>query len=1073
MTYASNRHRLALLTSVAILSSGSAWATDYSVGGGTTSSTQITAADTDTVTLGEGSTLSVNNTAIRWDSPSTDLQITNNGTIESTETGGRAINAGGSATSPRVLTLTNNAGAVISAQNDAIRINTDITSGSVTLINAGTIISTVNGQAIDFDAVASTPAGAITIANQATGIIQSTDADALRPGAGAIVTNYGLISAGKTTNTSSDGIDWQSHTGTVLNEAGGTITGGRHGITGDVDVQVTNYGTITGLNGSGIGSDGTGTITNYGRITGTKNGLGNSDGDGVDIDYYGVIYNFGTIEGLGAEGGPVDYPHSSEGIAMTGGGIVYNGDHGVITGIEVGLSAYNNFTPSNTTQITNWGTIYGGNHGVGGNGETSVLNYGTISGGIIGLDVLTSPSGPTAWTIDNYGSIEGVYASMLVQSGSSAVLKMQSGGSLSGVILLRGSLDFQIVADFTFADGFDGEGHLTKSGAGVLNLTGTAFHTGGTIVNGGTLKGTALSLKGPILNNATLEFDQSVNGTYSYSITGSGSLVKSGAGTLTLTGNNAFTGITTVAGGTLAVNGSLTSGPVIVANNGTLGGSGTIIGSVSVANGGTLSPGQSAGTLTVNGNLTLSSGANTVLEVDGPNWSASGGRGSYDRLIVNGTFTAAGTLTGNFRDIAGDATNAYTPALGTRYTVVTANSVTGTFDHIIQGSGDLAIRLDPLYFSNTIELVVTPSNFVSFGTARGWRSNALAAGRAFETVRSDSGSAPVLRNLYGLDEAGYDRTFSQMSGEIYANALQGLGSAARTTLRVVRDQAVNVTADGMDGSTVQLWSRFIHTRENPKASAKSDGYSANTDGIMAGLMLISEQDLRLGVAGGYTETNVHNGLGETAKGSGVVAYAYAAFTPNARLDVTAIGGFSSSTLNAKRTVTAQAVTTSATAKARSLTVQFTLDARFLATQFGKLSLYGLGGVEAGRTRSSRINERASNDTFALTLPRDYWNTIDAKLGGEAVLRLKGVNLSAYGTGLFQIGDSATASRHVELATAKWEVRSTDVARSGISYGTSASAQITPHLSLQASYDGADRGKGYHNDRFSAGIGMVF
>lgn len=89
------------------------------------------------------------------------------------------------------------------------------------------------------------------------------------------------------------------------------------------------------------------------------------------------------------------------------------------------------------------------------------------------------------------------------------------------------------------------------------------------------------------------------SGNFSGSLTGAGGLNKISSGTLTISGNaNPFNGGTTVNGGTLIVNGDLTFGlgQVQVNDNGTLAGSG-IVGGVSLE-GGTLAPGNSAGTLT-------------------------------------------------------------------------------------------------------------------------------------------------------------------------------------------------------------------------------------------------------------------------------------------------------------------------------------------------------------------------------------------------------------------------------------------------------------------------------------------
>ena len=130
-----------------------------------------------------------------------------------------------------------------------------------------------------------------------------------------------------------------------------------------------------------------------------------------------------------------------------------------------------------------------------------------------------------------------------------------------------------------------------------------------TIASGATLDVNGMtqqiaSLSGPTGSVVTLGAGQLIVSSatstqFAGTISGNGgSLVKQGAGTLTLAGANSYTGPTSVNGGTLRVNGSI-SGDVAVNSGGTLQGSGTIGGVVIVASGGTLAPGNSPGVLTV------------------------------------------------------------------------------------------------------------------------------------------------------------------------------------------------------------------------------------------------------------------------------------------------------------------------------------------------------------------------------------------------------------------------------------------------------------------------------------------
>ena len=129
-------------------------------------------------------------------------------------------------------------------------------------------------------------------------------------------------------------------------------------------------------------------------------------------------------------------------------------------------------------------------------------------------------------------------------------------------------------------------------------------------------------------------------------------IIKDGSGTLTITGNNSYSGGTTVNGGTLLVNGrgDLGDGNITVNNSGTLGGDSTspiisrgVFGNgnthLTVAAGGNLAPGNGGNNtaiLTVNA-LTLEPASNFRIDING----TTPGIG-YDRLVVtasgNGRF---------------------------------------------------------------------------------------------------------------------------------------------------------------------------------------------------------------------------------------------------------------------------------------------------------------------------------------------------------------------------------------------------------------------------------------------------
>jgi autotransporter-associated beta strand protein len=105
-------------------------------------------------------------------------------------------------------------------------------------------------------------------------------------------------------------------------------------------------------------------------------------------------------------------------------------------------------------------------------------------------------------------------------------------------------------------------GSLTKLGDGTLTLTGNNSYSGTTTISNGTLQvgagGTTGKLgSGRVTNNAALTFNRSDDLTVASDISGSGSLTKLGEGTLSLTGNNAYSGTTTISAGTLQLGGGV------------------------------------------------------------------------------------------------------------------------------------------------------------------------------------------------------------------------------------------------------------------------------------------------------------------------------------------------------------------------------------------------------------------------------------------------------------------------------------------------------------------------------------
>ncbi len=185
---------------------------------------------------------------------------------------------------------------------------------------------------------------------------------------------------------------------------------------------------------------------------------------------------------------------------------------------------------------------------------------------------------------------------------------------------------------------------------GTLALHSAATITGTTTISGsGTLRvgdgGTSGVLQtGTLTNNNVLVFDRTDTVTFPIDITGTGSLEQAGTGTTIITVPAGYTGRTTVSAGELRFNGVNTGTGAVTVSGGTLSGTGTIPGDVTVSNSplsrirGGSGPGN-AGTLTITGPLAFS-GTTSALDV------TSDGAG-LSRISHSGPLTAPSGMTVN------------------------------------------------------------------------------------------------------------------------------------------------------------------------------------------------------------------------------------------------------------------------------------------------------------------------------------------------------------------------------------------------------------------------------------------
>lgn len=272
-----------------------------------------------------------------------------------------------------------------------------------------------------------------------------------------------------------------------------------------------------------------------------------------------------------------------------------------------------------------------------------------------------------------------------------------------------------------------GSSGLRKNGNDTLVLTGANSWTGTSIVNSGVLQignnGTSGALPTSITNNATIIFNRSNSYTYGNVISGTGTVIKKGASTLTLTGNNTWSGITTISAGTLQLGSGGTSGSISNSSNVTNNSAFAVNRSDEYTYSGVIS---GSGTLTKSGTgKFILTGTNTYTGVT----TISGGTLQIGDGGTTGAISNSSNVTNNAALIF-DRSNAYT------YSGV----ISGTGTVTKNGEGELTIRGSNTYTGvttvNSGTLVVgSGGSFYSGGSVAG--SIVINAGATMRINRQD------------------------------------------------------------------------------------------------------------------------------------------------------------------------------------------------------------------------------------------------------------------------------------------------------------------------------------------------
>ncbi|UTR41797.1 fibronectin-binding autotransporter adhesin ShdA [Salmonella enterica] len=301
----------------------------------------------------------------------------------------------------------------------------------------------------------------------------------------------------------------------------------------------------------------------------------------------------------------------------------------------------------------------------------------------------------------------------------------------------------------TLDNNVTGEGQIVKSGSDELIVTGDNTYSGGTTISGGTLTvDHADSLgTGTIANSGVLKVGE---GELENTLSGTGSLVKTGTGELTLSGDNSYSGGTTITGGTLTADHADSLGTGTIANSGVL----------------KVGEGELENTLSGTGSLVKTGTGELTL--------------SGDNTYSGGTTITGGTLTADNADSLGTGAVANNGVLQVGEGEL-KNTLSGTGSLVKIGTGELTLNGDNDYSGGTTidDGVLIADNADSLGTGAVANNGVLQVGEG-ELKNTLSGTGSLVKIGTGELTLSGDNTYSGgttiSGGTLTADHADSLGS---------------------------------------------------------------------------------------------------------------------------------------------------------------------------------------------------------------------------------------------------------------------------------------------------------
>ena len=676
-------------------------------------------------------------------------------------------------------------------------------------------------------------------------------------------------------------------------------------------------------------------------------------------------------------------------------------------------------------------------------------------------------------------------AGTLVLAGTSSTIGTiyQNGGTLQGNTSTLGggniafdanaqntiarSVTFDQATDGSFAGTITGIGSLAKTGAGKLILGGDNSYSTGTTVSAGTLQGTSKSLQGAIANNAAVIFDQAFRRhlrrrhdrlrharqerhrqaqfhrhqqrrrRHDHQCRRPCRQRSPGQQRHGQPGRHAH-------------------------------GSGNITGHIT-NNGGTISPGNSIGHLTVDGDFTFNSGTYEV-EVDP--------QGDSDRVSVVGAGHAVRIHTGTLQVVPHAGT--YTP--DTKYTIITTEAGGNVWVGELAGGVGFLVpeaSIDPDLHSIYLTLALPPDAFRSAGRT----DNQRAVGGALDAIAAGGDVDGLITTVANLQPSQGAAAFDALSGQPYADfgtvnvqasqlfmnsvgrqmaGRRGASLGAPPSVALAGACEAACDADAVTPSRFSAWLGGIGSTGGVDGDGNAADLCYTLGGTAFGVDYRLDPRLLVGIAGGYVggSQSVDGFRGDGHTDALSVAL-YGSFTQGA-FYADALAGYANASNDMQRKVSLPGME-SASASGDTSANQFLgqieagyriglgLPADASITPFGRLQIASVhqdGFTETGGSDFNLDVELQTTTSVRSTFGADLAAGFD--LGGGLPLDV--------GVRVGWMHEFADTDRPITAAFAgasgpEFTVSGATAARDSAVIGFSAATEIADNTSLSVGYDG--------------------